>query len=245
MVAVLIEAIIAIKSTKWVNACLQKYFIYSLRFYALCYDYIYLPITPPRASLPLLSLYPSSFKSSSSSFSLSTFLFFFINPPSTFMLPSYFREWGLFGVCSVYQGSYIKENWLSSQPLPTLNSSSLCGEISPLSVVPPCWDFLWRELAQFLGMYHNCHEFLHATVFLSPENRLTSSITSGSHNLPVSSFVLISGPVREGHEIHVLFEVEHFIVSYSVLRDQLGVSVLIVMSCKKRLFWRRLSDILI
>lgn len=180
---------------------------------------------------------------------LQVFLFFFLSVNFLILLykptEHIHREWGLLGVCSVYQGSYIKENWLSSQPLPTLNRSSLCGEISPLSVVPPCWDFLWRELAQFLGMYHKCHEFLHATVFLSPENRLTSSITSGSHNLPVSSFVLNSGPVREGHEIHVLFEVEHFIVSYSVLRDQLGVCVLIVMSCKKRLFWRRLSDILI
>lgn len=60
----------------------------------MCFDYIYLPITPPRATLPLLSLYPSNFKSSSSSFSLSTFLFFFINPLSTFTLPSYFWESG-------------------------------------------------------------------------------------------------------------------------------------------------------
>lgn len=37
----------------------------------MCFDYTYLPITPPRATLPLLSLYPSNFKSSASSLSVS------------------------------------------------------------------------------------------------------------------------------------------------------------------------------
>lgn len=42
----------------------------------------------------------------------------------------------------------------------------------PLSVVPPCWNFLWRERVHFLGMYHNCHEFLmQLTVLLSPRKQ--------------------------------------------------------------------------
>lgn len=131
--------------SKWMSS--NNIFMNSLRILCIVF-WLYLPpYNSSQIDSSTPSLYPSNFQSSSS---LSTFLFFSINPLSA--------------ICVAHLLLRVGPAW-SVFSFPGITPRDFM-----LTLVPPSWGFLWLKLVQFLCMCHNCCEFLYASLLLHSES---------------------------------------------------------------------------
>lgn len=112
---------------------------------------------------------------------------------------------------------------------------------------PSCWDFFLSALCSQWPL-ECCHNLCG---FICSHFRVRKTLLTWSHPLllPLVIFPHLLGrslsPWEEGFDTDTPFRVESYKVTYSLHVDQLWVSVLSTIYCKKKLFWWRGRNALI